>query len=183
MTIKFVNTTIWRQLFGQFPPYQVNLIQDMNDLLPPAGICTRDRICHFLAQIAHETAGFKYDEELASGKEYENRTDLGNTQLGDGVRFKGRGLIQLTGRFNYRKYGELLNLPLEQNPELAKQPRVSLKIALLFWNMQDLNYYADRGDFEEITRRINGGLNGLADRWAWLNKIMTIYDRWRKQNG
>jgi putative chitinase len=154
----------------------------MNDLLPPAGICTRDRICHFLAQLAHETGGFRYDEELASGAQYENRTDLGNTQSGDGVKFKGRGFIQLTGRYNYRKYGELLNLPLEQNPELAKQPRVSLKIALVYWNMQDLNYYADRGDFEEITRRINGGLNGLTDRWSWLNRIMTAYDRWRRQN-
>jgi len=68
MTIKFVNQTNWRQLFGQFPAYQVSLIQDMNDLLPPAGVCTRDRICHFLAQIAHETGGSNLMKNLLAGE-------------------------------------------------------------------------------------------------------------------
>jgi putative chitinase len=180
MTIRFLNQRNWKILFGEFPTYQVELIREMCDLLPPAGIYSRDRICHFLAQIAHETGGFRWDEELASGEEYENRTDLGNFQLGDGKRYKGRGLIQLTGRANYRQYGKWLDLPLEDNPELARKPRVALKIALLYWNANDLSYWADKGDLVKITRLINGGMHGYQERWNWLNKIMTQYDRWNK---
>jgi len=175
--IKFINRQNWASLFGKFPAYQIELIQDMQDLLPPAGLHNRERICHFLAQLAHETGGFQWMEELASGQQYEGRSDLGNTQAGDGKRYKGRGFIQLTGRFNYRQYGRYLDLPLEANPDLAKEPRIALKIALLYWNTNDLSYWADKGDLEKITRLINGGLNGLQERWSWLNKIMTLYDR------
>jgi|YNPBryunderm2012_1023409.scaffolds.fasta_scaffold19876_3 putative chitinase len=178
MSIKFLNQRNWKILFSEFPTYQVELIKEMVDLLPPAGIYSRERICHFLAQIAHETGGFYWDEELASGEEYEGRADLGNTQPGDGKRFKGRGLIQLTGRANYRQYGRWLDLPLEENPELARKPRVALKIALLYWNANDLNYWADKGDLIKITRAINGGMAGYQDRLSWLNRIMTQYDRW-----
>ena len=178
MGIRFINRQNWMSLFGKFPVYQVELIQDMQDLLPCSGVYNRERICHFLGQLAHETGGFQWLEELTSGEQYNNRPDLGNTQPNDGQRFKGRGFIQLTGRYNYRRYGQLLDLPLETNPELALKPRVALKIALLYWNFNDLNYWADKGDLEKITRLINGGLTGLQDRWSWLNKIMTLYDRW-----
>jgi putative chitinase len=127
------------------------------------------RAAHFLAQICHESDGFVTTVEYAGGKAYENRVDdLGNTQPGDGPRFKGRGLIQLTGRTNYRKYGDLLGLDLINNPELAADPATSLKLACEYWKQHVLNAFADKDDIETITRRINGGLNGLKSRQAYL---------------
>jgi len=131
-------------------------------------ISTRLRAAHFLAQIAHESAGFRTTEEFASGAAYEGRGDLGNTEPGDGPRFKGRGLIQLTGRANYRRFGAMLGMDLEGNPHQAAEPRLSLRIAGLFWRAHGLNAPADRDDLEAVTRAINGGLNGLADRRAYL---------------
>ncbi len=106
--------------------------------------------------------------EYASGDAYNGRADLGNTQPGDGPRFKGRGLIQLTGRSNYRQYGELLKLDLVGDPKLAADPVISLRIACTFWQQHDLNPLADADDIITITRRINGGLNGLNSRRAYL---------------
>ncbi len=82
------------------------------------------RLIHFLAQLAHETGNFRYMEEIASGAAYEGRKDLGNTQAGDGKRFKGRGPIQLTGRANHRKYGQQLGIDFENNPEIVALPSV-----------------------------------------------------------
>jgi putative chitinase len=126
------------------------------------------RCAHFLAQICHESDGFCTTEEYASGRAYEGRADLGNMKAGDGVRYKGRGLIQLTGHANYQRYGDLLHLDLVGNPELAADPVTSLVVACEFWTLNRLNAVADRDDIETITRRINGGLNGLADRRACL---------------
>ena len=104
--------------------------------------------------------------EFASGKAYEGRKDLGNTQPGDGVRYKGRGPIQITGRANYRAAGRALGLDLEGNPVLAQKPSVGFKTALWFWNTKSLSNYADcsQSNFDVITKRINGGYNGKADR-------------------
>lgn len=93
-----------------------------------------------------------------------SRSDLGNTQAGDGRRYKGRGPIQLTGRSNYRTYGKLLGLPLESKPAMAAEPKVGFRLAALFWQRIDGNRLADQGNFREITRRINGGFNGMEDR-------------------
>ena len=128
------------------------------------------RAAHFLAQTCHELAGFRTTEEFASGSAYEGRKDLGNTQPGDGPRYKGRGLIQLTGRANYVEYGVALGLDLVDQPETAAEPVISLRIACEFWKRRGLNQLADRDDIDTITRRINGGLNGLADRKAYLAK-------------
>jgi putative chitinase len=122
------------------------------------------RIAHFSAQIAHESAGFATTAEYSTGDQYENRRDLGNIKPGDGQRFKGRGLIQLTGRANYRRFGTVVGLPLEDEPQLAEEPRISLRIACEFWRDLRLNEAADRDDLVAVTRRINGGLNGLAER-------------------
>lgn len=144
-------------------------------VLGPAGITTPIRIRHFFAQVAHESAGLRTTVEYASGKRYEGRADLGNTQAGDGVRFKGRGLLQLTGRTNYRHYGVLLGLPLERRPELAAEPATSLAIACAYWGSRNINARADRDDLEAVTRAINGGLNGLEDRRNYLRRARAIW--------
>jgi predicted chitinase len=118
----------------------------------------------FLAQLGHESASLRYMEEIASGSAYEGRADLGNTEKGDGRRYKGRGPIQLTGRSNYRKYGQILGVDLENHPEKAATPEYGFKIAGLYWKLHELNALADSEDVRGITRRINGGYNGLADR-------------------
>ena len=137
-------------------------------------ITTEKRAAAFLAQLGHESLSLSAFEEFADGSKYEGRLDLGNTQPGDGRRFKGRGPIQLTGRANYRTYGQLLGLPLEQRPQMAAEPRVGFRVAALFWQRIDGNALADRGDFREITRRINGGFNGLEDRERRLAAIRLL---------
>jgi putative chitinase len=130
------------------------------------GITTRLRIAHFLAQTCHESAGFSTTVEFASGEAYEGRKDLGNTHPGDGPRYKGRGLIQLTGRANYREYGKALGIDLEGHPERAAEPVLSLRIACEYWKRRGINGPCDRDDIREVTRRINGGFNGLEARRA-----------------
>lgn len=126
------------------------------------------RLAHFLAQAGHETDGFRTMEEYASGKAYEGRADLGNLTPGDGVRYKGRGAFQVTGRANYRSYGRTMGLDLESHPELAAVPSIGLWVACLYWTNRRLNDFADRDDVEAVTRRVNGGTNGLADRMSRL---------------
>ena len=140
----------------------------LTDTLSAFEINSDLRAAHFLAQCCHESDGFVTTEEYASGAAYERRADLGNTQPGDGRRYKGRGLIQLTGRANYRKYGNLLGLNLEDDPEIAAEPVTSLKIACAFWQDHKLNALADADDIVTTTKRINGGLNGLDGRRAYL---------------
>ena len=94
----------------------------LNPAMTAGSITTPPRVAAFLAQILHESASFQFLRELASGTAYEGRKDLGNTQSGDGVRYKGRGFIQLTGRANFRSAGSDLGIDLENNPDLAEQP-------------------------------------------------------------
>lgn len=125
------------------------------------------RQAHFLAQVGHESGEFRYTEELASGKQYEGRKDLGNTQAGDGVRFKGRGLIQLTGRANYAAFGLYMGENFAAGAamkRLATELSLAVQAAVWFWNRHGLNTLADADDLVAITKKINGGLNGLEDR-------------------
>lgn len=133
-------------------------------VLPRYDIVTPLRISHFLAQAAHEADRFCTTEEYASGAAYEGRRDLGNVRKGDGRRYKGRGVFQLTGRDNYRRYGALLGIDLEASPERAAEPALSLEIACLYWREKGLNVPAENDDALTVTRRINGGTNGLPDR-------------------
>jgi putative chitinase len=144
-------------------------------VLDTYAITTPGRICHFMAQIAHESDGFRTTEEYASGAAYEGRRNLGNTKAGDGKRYKGRGLIQLTGRANYRAYGTRLGLDLEADPARAAEPELSLRVACEYWKAKGLNALADRDDVTGITRKINGGTNGLADRKKYLAKARTLW--------
>lgn len=145
-----------------------SLLPDMIAALEEAQINTPLRVAAFLAQLGHESGDFRYFEELSSGDQYENREDLGNTQPGDGRRFKGRGPIQLTGRANYAAFtkdiGSKYGMDFVKNPELVADPKWGFKASAWFWNKKFLNTFADKGDFQAITYRINGGCNGDADR-------------------
>ena len=138
------------------------------------GINTPERQAAFLAQIGHESGSFAYVREIASGEAYEGRRDLGNTHQGDGVRFAGKGLIQLTGRANYRDMTRWLGWSdcpdFEAHPDELAAPRWAALSACAYWASRDLNALADAGDFEGITRKINGGLNGHADRVVRLQR-------------
>lgn len=142
--------------------------QAMPGITSEFSINTPLRQAHFLAQLAHESDGFKTATEYASGSAYEFRADLGNTAKGDGARFKGRGLIQLTGRANYAKAGEALGLDLVGNPALAAQFPAAIRAAGWYWAARNLNAKADRDDIRAVTKAINGGYNGLDDRKAYL---------------
>ena len=137
-------------------------------------INTEPRLAAFLAQIGHESGSFAYVREIASGEAYEGRRDLGNTHQGDGVRFAGKGLIQLTGRANYRDMTRWLGWSdcpdFEAHPDELAAPRWAALSACAYWASRDLNALADAGDFEGITRKINGGLNGHADRVVRLQR-------------
>lgn len=163
-------------------------VQPLSAAMAEFGIDTPARAAAFLAQIAHESDAFRYVREIASGHLYEGNMHLGNTQPGDGPRFKGRGLVQITGRKNYGLVGEALRLPLLEHPELLETPAYACRSAAWFWavgaglNLSkralahgvaanvNLNELADRGDFEGITLAINGGLNGQDDRLAYLRR-------------
>ncbi|HIK53229.1 MAG TPA: C39 family peptidase, partial [Oscillatoriales cyanobacterium M59_W2019_021] len=150
------------------------LTPGLNETLQRFQINTPLRICHFIAQVAHESDCFNAMEEYASGKDYEGRSDLGNVQPGDGVKFKGRGLIQLTGRANYEKFSQAMNLDFVSQPEVVAQAPYAIMVAGWFWDNNQLNPDADNDDIETVTRVINGGYNGLDDRRNYLQRAKSV---------
>lgn len=130
------------------------------------GIDTTLRKVHFLGQVAHESATGRYMEEIASGRAYEGRADLGNTEPGDGVRYKGRGLIQLTGRYNYGRYSRAIygDDRALHNPSMVSELPDAALAAGWFWDFKGLNVVADGDDVRAVTRIVNGGYNGIEDR-------------------
>jgi putative chitinase len=112
--------------------------------------------------------------ELLANRVYCNRMANGDEVSGDGYRYRGRGYLQLTGRENYREIGRLTDLPLEAQPDLVRHPDHALHCAVAFWAWRGLNELADAGQFEAVTRRINGALHGLEDRQAWLDKVRRV---------
>lgn len=154
-----------------------HLAQHLDEQLAKYDIGSYLRVCHFLAQAAHESAGFRTLEEFASGAAYEGRDDLGNVRPGDGKRYKGRGIFQLTGRANYRVMGQKLGVDLENRPELASDPMISIKTACEYWNSRKLSIYADLDDVRTVTKKINGGYNGFEDRKLYLQRVKTIIPR------
>jgi len=138
----------------------------LNEAMAEFSIDTPLRQASFLAQVGHESGQLRYVRELASGAAYEGRADLGNVIAGDGVRFKGRGLLQVTGRANYAACGVALGQDLLAAPQLLEQTAFACRSAGWFWQSRGLNRLADAGDQERVTRRINGGVNGLAERLA-----------------
>jgi putative chitinase len=162
-----------------------------------------NRLHYFLAQLGHESSGLTSKDEnlnysaaglmktwpsrfptLEFAKKYERDPQkianfvyggrMGNVNPGDGYRYRGRGYIQLTGRETYREIGRIAGLDLENNPELASKPEHAVRIACAFWSWKRVNPSCDAGDFTEVTRKINGGTNGLPDRLDWLEKVRRI---------
>lgn len=144
------------------------------------GINTKMRMAHFLAQVLHESGCFRYVKELASGAAYDTgrlAKALGNTPEadGDGQRYKGRGLIQITGTTNYRKCGEFFHQDFLAHPELLEKPEWAFRSAGWFWKTHGLNELADRDELTNITKKINGGTNGLSQRLAYLGKAKRAF--------
>lgn len=145
----------------------------------PSGLQKPHRLAHYLAQLMHESGRFRYDEELwgptAAQQRYEGRVDLGNTEPGDGYKFRGRSGIQLTGRANYRNFtawareAESAAPDFETDPDLVNSDPWEGLAPIWYWDKgnptgRSLNFYADQNNIEAITRKINGGLNGYGDR-------------------
>ena len=128
------------------------------------------RMAHYLAQIAHESGELRYTKELASGRAYEGRKDLGNIQQGDGVKFKGRGLIQITGRANYEAYMRYCKFDVVANPELLERPLGATKSSMWVFDKFGCNELADKDDLKAIRKKINGGYNGLAECEKYLKR-------------
>jgi putative chitinase len=162
---------------GAIMPHAGNRIFEffgpLNDAMDEFEINTPQRQAAFLAQVAHESGELRYVEEIASGAAYEGRLDLGNSEPGDGVRFKGRGLIQITGRSNYASCGSALGLDLLAQPELLTTPANAARSAGWFWRARGCSELADADNFRRITLRINGGLthydDGPGSRVAYWN--------------
>lgn len=136
----------------------------INHTMNKYSINTPLRQAHFLAQVGHESGRLIYVRELASGKAYEGRKDLGNIVAGDGVRYKGRGLIQITGRANYQAITNDLGIDFIKHPEFLETAENAALSAGWFWNRHKLNEKADLDLLTQITKKINGGTNGLQDR-------------------
>ena len=151
----------------------------LNTAMNRYGIVGTPRVAAFIAQVGHESGQLRYVREIwgptAQQAGYEGRADLGNTVAGDGSKYRGRGLIQITGRANYAACGEALGLDLFSKPELLELPQHAAMSAAWFWSTKGLNTLADQSDFVKITRRINGGINGLEDRlqlWGKAKKVL-----------
>lgn len=142
----------------------------LNKYMQRYGINNRMRVCHFLAQIAHESGELRYTKEIASGAQYEGRKDLGNTQPGDGIRYKGRGLIQITGRANYKQISDATGIDFYNHPDWLELPQWATMSACWWWNSRGLNAMADKDELTNITKQINGGKNGLQDRLKYLGR-------------
>ncbi len=155
-----------RAIFGRSPTQEQ--LDDLNDCLERFEITTLPRMRHFLAQIAHESGGLKWMLELASGWAYEGRRDLGNTQPGDGPKFKGAGFLQLTGRANYQAFATFIGDP--KVVEIGAQyvaARYPASSAGYWWHLNRMNALVDSGaSCRQVSARVNGAdpANGLSDR-------------------
>ena len=161
-------------------------VASFNQWAIPYGIDNKKKVVHYLAQVFHESGALRYTTELASGSQYEGRKDLGNIQQGDGVRFKGRGFIQLTGRANYTKFNfsDLCTENVILNPEKVAEFPLNQMASMWFWQTHKLNEIADGDDggkigediVKKITKKVNGGQNGISQR-------LFYYRRFKKEFG
>lgn len=177
-----ITLTQLQQIMPQSGGRASRFLNPLNTAMNEFGIDTKLRIAAFLASVAHESGQLVYMQELASGSVYEGRKDLGNVNKGDGMRYKGRGPIQITGRWNYAQCGKALNLPLVDSPELLIIPENGCRSAGWFWKVNNLNKWADAGDFDGVSDVINrgrktsanGDSNGWADRLKFYNRALEV---------
>jgi putative chitinase len=133
------------------------------------GLETREQMAMFFAQLAVESCAFRFSTELATGEKYEMRKDLGNTKPGDGPRFKGRGFIQVTGRYNYEKVSKALGVDFVNKPWLLAEPEYRFLSAVWFWREHNLK---DVTDVVKATKIINGGLNAIKQRTKYYELLL-----------
>lgn len=156
-----------RRLCPAGKPAIVAGILDNQEMIARGGIDTPIRLGHFMAQISFESAWFRTTTEYASGSAYEGRKDLGNIHYGDGKRYRGRGLIQTTGRSNYCSARDDIRRIVPGAPDFEAEPEKlaefpwALLSAISYWRLRDINRFADRDNLKRVTKLINGGLNGL----------------------
>jgi putative chitinase len=175
MTMIRITTAAIRALSDKERPELVApIVAAMNEFLPAYDITTEKRVEHFLAQAAHESDGFRTLTEYASGAAYEGRDDLGNTEKGDGKRYRGRGIFQTTGRTNYAAAGKAMGIDALAEPELLATPRFAVWSACIYWKSRKLNALADKDDLRAITKKINGGYNGIEDRRRYLDRARRL---------
>lgn len=182
-----------KAIAGISTPLMPDLATWINLLCPTYEIDTAQEYAHFLAQACHESDHFKTTKEYASGKAYEGRQDLGNVMQGDGVKFKGRGIFQTTGRANYLQLGIKKGNPdlFINNPELVEKPEFAVWSACEYWKSRHLNDIANHSDsdilkikyrkvvrdvfpVEYISIRVNGGLNGLEERKKFYERAKKV---------
>lgn len=164
------------------PASKAHLLVYLNNVLKDFAIDTYLRKCHFLAQTLHESGSFHYMEEIASGAAYEGRKDLGNIKKGDGIKFKGRGIIQITGRANYALLSKDLGIDFVSNPTWLCKNEYAFLSAGWFWNKHKLSLLADKDDLDGISDLINrghhtiriGDANGYSNRELLLNKCKKV---------
>lgn len=170
-----------RALSKHSVPRIISGIVDNQQAITDGGIDTPLRLCHFLAQLAHESAHFQVTREFASGTAYEGRKDLGNTQPGDGPRYRGRGLIQTTGRANYGQATTAIRKlnagapDFQSNPVALEEFPWALLAGITYWQSRNINSAADRDDVVRVTELINGGHLGLAERKGYLATAKKIW--------
>jgi len=151
-------------------------LSDLNSCISKFGITTLPRIRHFISQCSHESGCGKWTKELASGKAYEGRRDLGNTQPGDGPKYKGGGYIQLTGRANYQALANYLNNQRVMEGVDYVANNLPWTSAGFWWYRNGMNSLCDNGaSVEQVTRRVNGGYNGLESRRSYYNKACQVF--------
>eukprot|EP00770_Monocercomonoides_exilis_P007212 MONOS_7175.1-p1 / transcript=MONOS_7175.1 / gene=MONOS_7175 / organism=Monocercomonoides_exilis_PA203 / gene_product=endopeptidase LytF / transcript_product=endopeptidase LytF / location=Mono_scaffold00239:47660-48448(+) / protein_length=262 / sequence_SO=supercontig / SO=protein_coding / is_pseudo=false len=151
-------------------------MNDLNSCLSRFSINTHLRLCHFLSQCSHESACGRYTKELASGKAYEGRKDLGNTQPGDGPKYKGGGYIQLTGRYNYQAFANFIGDQGVMNGVDYVAQNYPWSSAGFWWHKNNMNSLCDKNpSVEQVTKRVNGGYNGLESRRSYFNKAVNIF--------
>ena len=176
-TISYVTESQLNQIGWSSSYLSAKIIDDLNSCLQRYNITTKSRLRHFISQCSHESGAGRWTKELASGEAYEGRADLGNTQPGDGPKYKGGGYIQLTGRYNYTKFSQAIGDPEIVNQGVnyvaANYPWTS---AGFWWDNNKMNALCDTNPtVEAVTKRVNGGYNGLEDRRMYYNRCVQVF--------